>query len=167
MYVDKINNFIISYPDDWNLENGDEGEITIYSPYGVGDEDESFEDQNYQAVEDKIQIIPIRWDEGNLEEFVNSNFLSSDWSKEFEGFKIVKQGKEKINGNDAMWYMATYTLQDVQVTSLFYFIKMFNRVISYTSFCKSDDFELNYKIKYLEIIRSTKSNIDSQKSKLK
>jgi len=167
VYVDKVNNFIISYPDDWNLENGEEGEITIYSPYDAEDEEESSEDENYQAVEDKIQIIPIRWDEGNLEEFVNSNFLSSDWSSEFEGFKIVKQGKEKINGNDAMWFMATYTLQDVQVTSLFYFIKMFNRVISFTSFCKSDDFELDYKIKYLEIIRSTHSSIDSQKAELK
>lgn len=167
VYVDKINNFIISYPDDWNLENGDEGEITIYSPNDVEEEDENSEDQNYQGIEDKIQIIPSRWDEGNLEEFVNSNFLSSDWSSVFENFKIVKQGKEKINGNDAMWYMATYKLQDVQVTSLFYFIKMFNRVISFTSFCKSDDFELNYKIKYLEIIRSTKSNIDSKKSKLR
>lgn len=167
VYVDKVNNFIISYPDDWNLENGDEGEVTIYSPYGIEDEDENSENQNYQGIEDKIQIIPSRWDEGNLEEFVNSNFLFSDWSSVFEDFKIKKQGKEKINGNDAMWFMATYKLQDVQVASLFYFIKMFNRVISFTSFCKSNDFELNYKIKYLEIIRSTRSSIEADKAKLR
>ena len=44
----------------------------------------------------------------------------------------------------------------------FYFIKMFNRVIAISSFCLTEDFELNYKIKYLEIIRSTKSYLDSE-----
>lgn len=160
VYIDKINNFIVSYPDDWEIEQGEEGEITIFPSYNNSESEVDLdESQDNKGIEEKIQIIPSRWDEGELQEFVASNFTAVNWNEIFDGFKIEKQGKEKISGKEAMWFMATYKVEETQVTSLFYFIKMFNRVISITSFCKTEDFELDYKIKYLEIIRSTKSYI--------
>ncbi|MDX9798778.1 MAG: hypothetical protein RBT05_07965, partial [Bacteroidales bacterium] len=112
--------------------------------------------------EEKIQFTPSRWDEGDLEEFVEKNFLSADLTEYFDGFSIIKEGKEKINGNDAIWFIANFNVGQEEATSFFYFIKMFNRVISITTFCMTEDFELKYKIKYLEIIRSTKSYLDSK-----
>lgn len=172
IYIDKVNDFVVSYPDEWELEKGQEGEIVIYPPfakeafeqeYVEGDLDADLDENNpSQMLEEKIQFTPSRWDEGDLEEFVDKNFLSADFTEFFEGFSIIKEGKEKINGKDALWYIASFDVGEDRAISYFYFIKMFNRVISITSFCKEEDFELNYKIKYLEIIRSTKSYLDSK-----
>lgn len=172
IYVDKINDFIISYPDEWDLEQEQDGEITIYPPFAKEIEEDNYsegsndsdldENQSEQVFEEKIQFTPSRWDNGDLNEFVEKNFLSADLSEFFEGFTIVKEGKEKINGKDAIWFIANFNIGEENATSFFYFIKMYNRVISITSFCLTEDFELNYKIKYLEIIRSTKSYLDSE-----
>lgn len=167
MYVDKVNDFIIFYPDDWSLEQGQEGEIILYSPFSdeVNNEEElDSESENNPIFEEKIQITPSRWDSESLEEFVESNFFSIDWNELFRGFTIEKEGKEKINGNEAMWFVAKYNLGETSAISLFYFIKMFNKVISFTSFCKEEDFELDYKIKYLEIIRSTRSYLETERA---
>ncbi len=166
IYVDKVNDFIVSFPDEWDLENGEDGEITIYPPFAKTSEAD-FEEElesdldSEQVFEEKIQLTPSRWDEGTLEEFVDKNFFSVDMTEFFDGFTIIKEGKEKINGNDAIWYLANFYVGEEEATGLFYFIKMFNRVISITSFCMTEDFELNYKLKYLEIIRSTRSYLGS------
>jgi hypothetical protein len=175
IYVDKVNDFIISYPDEWDLEQGQEGEIVLYPPfakdafeqeYAQGDLDADSDENNpSQMLEEKIQFTPSRWDEGDLEEFVDKNFLSVDFSEFFDGFTIIKEGNEKINGKNALWYIATFNVGEERAISYFYFIKMFNRIIAIVSFCKEEDFELNYKIKYLEIIRSTKSYLDSMNKK--
>ena len=172
VYVDKVNDFIVSYPDEWDLENGQDGEITIYPPFAKGIEDDNYyeesnvsdldEEESEQVFEEKMQFTPSRWADGSLEEFLDENFLSVDLTEFFEGFTIVKEGKEKINGKEAIWYIANFNIGEESATSFFYFIKMFNRVIAIASFCLTEDFELNYKIKYLEIIRSTKSYLDSE-----
>ncbi|MDD2530273.1 MAG: hypothetical protein PHN41_03495 [Bacteroidales bacterium] len=171
IYTDKLNDFVITFPDQWDLEQGQDGEITLYPPFpkeiivdNYSDEDiESDLDEEAEHVfEEKIQFTPSRWDEGDLEEFVEKNFLSADLTEYFDGFSIIKEGKEKINGNDAIWFIANFNVGQEEATSFFYFIKMFNRVISITTFCMTEDFELKYKIKYLEIIRSTKSYLDSK-----
>lgn len=170
-YVDKVNDFMILYPDDWSLEQGQEGEITLYSPFAEeinndlnNEEELDSELENTPILEEKIQITPSRWDDGSLEEFVEANFFSVDWSELFSGFTIVKEGKEKINGNEAIWFVSKYNVGETSAISLFYFIKMFNKVISFTSFCKEEDFELDYKIKYLEIIRSTMSYLETERA---
>ncbi len=161
LYIDKVNDFMVSYPDDWQLEEGQDGEITLYCPFSEEySEDEIDSESDEEIIEEKIQINPIRWDEGGLEEYLDANFHSIDWSEFFVDFVIDKQGKEKINGKEAIWFLAKYYIGDEPCISYFYFIKMFNKVISFTSFCKEEDFELNYKIKYLEIIRSTRSYLD-------
>ncbi len=164
LYIDKVNDFMISYPDTWQLEEGQEGEITLYSPFSEEySEDEIDSESDLEIIEEKIQIIPSRWDEGSLEDYLDANFHSIDWTEFFTDFLIEKEGKETINGRDAIWFMAKYYVGDEPCISYFYFIKMFNKVISFTSFCKQEDFELDYKIKYLEIIRSTRSYLDSKK----
>lgn len=176
IYVDKVNDFIISYPDEWDLEQGQDGEITIYPPFSKEIDEENYSEENddsdlnenesEQIFEEKIQFTPSRWDGGDLEEFVEKNFLSANLSEFFDGFTIAKEGKGKINGYDAIWYIVNFNVGEESATSFFYFIKLYNRVISVSSFCLTEDFELNYKIKYLEIIRSTKSYLDSvQKDK--
>lgn len=164
LYIDKVNDFMVSYPDDWQLEEGQDGEITLYSPFSEEySEDEIDSESDEEIIEEKIQIIPIRWDEGSLEDYLEANFHSIDWTEFFSDFNIYKEGKETINGKEAIWFLAKYYIGDEPCVSYFYFIKMFNKVISFTSFCKEEDFELNYKIKYLEIIRSTRSYLDSKK----
>ncbi|MCK9162865.1 MAG: hypothetical protein WCR29_00235 [Bacteroidales bacterium] len=164
LYIDKVNDYMISYPDDWSLEEGQEGEITLYPPFGEEySEDEIDSESDDEIIEEKLQIIPSRWDEGSLEEYIDVNFHSIDWSEFFVDFRIDKQGDEKINEKEAIWFLTKYYIGDTPCVSYFYFIKMFNKVVSFTSFCKEEDFELDYKIKYLEIIRSTRSYLETKR----
>lgn len=163
VYIDEVNDYMISYPDDWSLEEGEERSITIYSPYWDDISYENASEYDLGYIEEKIQILPVRWDEGSLEEYIDANFHSLDWSELFEGFHIENEGREKINSREAIWFQTIYYIGDTSCISLFYFIKTYNKVISFTTFSKEENFEGNYKIKFLEIIRSTNSYLENKR----
>lgn len=161
-YIDVSNDFFIEYPDQWELEEGEEGIVTLYSPYEANDNGDDISD-----FEEKIQITPSQWDEGTLDEFVDANFNPIEWEESFSEIKITKKGKETINGKDSRWVIFTYSIDEIPMTAILYFIKNSNKIVSILAVSKTDDFEMIYKKIYLEVIRSTRSYIDSKTPNLK
>jgi|GEM_PF-1756278 hypothetical protein len=162
-YTDKINDFVIDYPDNWELQEGEEGIITIFSPYDdqteYSEDDENSTEENNLQVEEKIQITPSRWDNSSLEDFAKDNFLNNSSQ---EGFKIENQGTETIAGKEALWYITSYGNEGTNISCLFYFVKMYNKVISFVAIARKNDFESKFKPIYLNIIHSTRSYIESK-----
>lgn len=154
-YIDISNDFIIEYPDNWELKKNEDGIITIFSPY------ESNMDIN--DIEEKIQITSSQWDEGSLEEFIDINFSPDIINDVFYDFSIFKHGKENINNLESYWFLFAYESEKEEtIAGLAYFIKNKNKIISIIGICSTDDYVPIYKKIYLKIIRSIKSYMDSK-----
>lgn len=163
-YTDKINDFVVDYPDNWELQQGEEGEVIIFAPYEgqneYSEEEENNSEENSPQIEEKIQIIPSRWDNSSLEDFAKENFLNAQLG---ENFNIEKQGTETIGGKEALWYRTTYETDGLSVACLMYFVKMYNKVISFVAIADQEEFESKFKPYYMEIIHSIRSYIESKK----
>ena len=157
-YIDTKNDFCFQYPDNWEVEEAEQGVVTIFSPYEADVDSEEIDN-----IEEKIQITISQWDEGSIEEFIEVNFSLESMNEVFYNFSIFKGGKEIINNLESHWFLFAYeTEQEETMAGLEYFIKNKNKIITMIGICSTDDYEPIYKDIYLEIIRSSKSYINSR-----
>ena len=96
-----------------------------------------------------LQISVARWEDGDLAEFVNSVNLK-DLETLYPDFKINNHLQEQTT----CIYELSYTLNDVKVNTIFYFIKEEDNIYIFMAMAEDSDNYENDKETFMNIIES-------------
>ena len=130
--------YSIQYPNTWELEEDQDNQsVTI------------FEQEENSDILKHIQISVARWEDGDLAEFVNSVNLK-DLENLYPDFKINNHLQEQTT----CMYELSYTLNDVKVNTIFYFIKEEDNIYIFMAMAEDSDNYENDKETFMNIIES-------------
>ncbi|MEE1323402.1 MAG: PsbP-related protein [Bacteroidales bacterium] len=130
--------YSIKYPDSWELEEYQENQSVSF-----------YKQEENTTIMKHLQISVARWEDGDLAEFVNSVNLK-DLENLYPDFKINNHLQEQTT----CMYELSYTLNDVKVNTIFYFIKEEDNIYIFMAMAEDSDNYENDKETFMNIIES-------------
>lgn len=142
-YFNEIYQYSLSYPKSWEGEENEEnGTATFYVPLQEG-----------ETVYKQLQISVARWEEGDLNDFLQATFIEDDLRKLFPDITIRDLGGFNSTDKETHSFELNYTMNEEKITTLYYMQKTADIVCIILAESPQNEYAV-YKEKYLEIINS-------------
>lgn len=141
-FKDKESGFEFAFPEDWDLDTLTSNPI-VTPP------------KNSSSTLTSFQILSQETTESIDKCF--QTYVLDYFPKQVDSFKIVAQGREKINGQKAKWIEFQYQKIYGSRTALVYLTVHKGRLYQMEGLVASDDYPI-FKRKFLEMIKSVRLN---------
>lgn len=143
-YYNSVGNYTINYPESWEREVGADGEVlSLFIP----------SDNSTDVIHKQLQVNVIRWEEGDVEDFVKINFDIEKLKLNYEEFELISSVSDEDEQGQIRYFEFSYRIYDSQVVTLCYFKKIGDDVYTFLAMTSKDDYGF-YRNLFMEVIKS-------------